>query len=63
MHFVPRFDARDSSPEPETPQIFAPVLDKDGEKYRKTEKSGSLSTLLSPLHVNFSEVSDFSGLL
>ena len=61
VHFVPRFDARDSSPEPETPQIFAPVLDKDGEKYRKTEKSGSLSTLLSPLHVNFSEVSDFSG--
>jgi len=25
-------------------------------------KSGSLSTFLSPLHVNFSEVSDFSGL-
>ena len=24
VHFVPRFDARDSSPEPETPQIFAP---------------------------------------
>ena len=23
VHFVPRFDARDSSPEPETPQIFA----------------------------------------
>jgi len=24
VHFVPRFDARDSLPEPETPQIFAP---------------------------------------
>jgi len=23
VHFVPRFDARDSFPEPETPQIFA----------------------------------------
>jgi hypothetical protein len=38
-------------------------LDVQKEKHRKTEKSGSLSTLISPLHVIFSEVSDFSGLL
>ncbi len=41
---------------------FVPRFDA-GNEHRKTEKSLSLSTLLSPLHVNFPGVSDFFRLI